>query len=328
MLFRSQDESVTMMISLVPKGERERSSFEIVDALRRPNDRGQTALSDIAGAEITVSASSTMSMGSSSDISVEVQGDDYATLEMIAKDLTAQIAALPDAVDVKDSLSDQVPQVRVTVDREAAAQYGLTAAAIGGAVRSELTGSEATSVTIDSKELKVVVRGDGSAAASLDALKSMPVPSAFGGTVPLSSVARVTIEQAPQTIARADQTRQVTITGDTHSGDSAAVTLAIQELLEDYPLPQGYTAQTAGSYEDMMESFANLLFALAVALLLVYFVLAVQFESFLMPVMVMLILPVAFSGALFGLPLTGRDLSMLSIVAIIMLAGTDRKSVV
>jgi HAE1 family hydrophobic/amphiphilic exporter-1 len=322
MFFLAQDESVTMMISLVPKGERERSSFEIVDALRRPNDRGQTALSDIAGAEITVSASSTMSMSSSSDISVEVQGDDYATLEMIAKDLTAQIAALPDAVDVKDSLSDQVPQVRVTVDREAAAQYGLTAAAIGGAVRSELTGSEATSVTIDSKELKVVVRGDGSAAASLDALKSMPVPSAFGGTVPLSSVAQVTIEQAPQTIARADQTRQVTITGDTHSGDSAAVTLAIQELLEDYPLPQGYTAQTAGSYEDMMESFANLLFALAVALLLVYFVLAVQFESFLMPVMVMLILPVAFSGALFGLPLTGRDLSMLSIVAIIMLAGT------
>ena len=154
-------------------------------------------------------------------------------------------------MDVKDSLSDQVPQVRVTVDREAAAQYGLTAAAIGGAVRSELTGSEATSVTIDSKELKVVVRGDGSAAASLDALKSMPVPSAFGGTVPLSSVAQVTIEQAPQTIARADQTRQVTITGDTHSGDSAAVTLAIQELLEDYPLPQGYTAQTAGSYEDL-----------------------------------------------------------------------------
>jgi len=87
-------------------------------------------------------------------------------------------------------------------------------------------------------------------------------------------------------------------------------------------MPQGYTAETAGSYEDMMESFGDLLFALAVALLLVYFVLAVQFESFLMPVMVMLILPVAFTGALFALPLTGRDLSMISLVSIIMLAGT------
>ena len=322
LFYMAQDESVMMMVNLVPKGERERSSFEIVDALRRPGGGSGAALSDIAGAEITVSASSTMTMGSGSDISVEVDGDDYDTLSMIAADLTARIAALPDAIDVKNSLSDQVPQAKVTVNREAAAQYGLTAAAIGGAVRAELTGAEATTVTINNKELKVVVRGDGTAAASLDALKSMAVPSSFGGTVPLSSVASVTVEQAPQTIARANQTRQVTITGDTLSGDAAAITVAIQELLDSYALPQGYTAQTAGSYEDMMESFGDLLFALAVALLLVYFVLAVQFESFLMPVMVMLILPVAFAGALFGLPLTGRDLSMLSIVAIIMLAGT------
>jgi HAE1 family hydrophobic/amphiphilic exporter-1 len=150
----------------------------------------------------------------------------------------------------------------------------------------------------------------------------MPVPSSYGGTVPLSSVADVTIEQAPQTITRSNQTRQVTITGDTISGDSTAITKAIDEILEAYPMPQGYAAETAGAYEDMMESFADLGFALAVALLLVYFVLAVQFESFLMPVMVMLILPVAFTGALFALPLTGRDLSMISLVAIIMLAGT------
>ena len=322
MFFMAQDESVMMMVSLVPRGERERSSFEIVDALRQPGDGRGAALSDIAGAEITVSASSTMSMGSGNDISVEIEGDDYDTLSMIAADLTARIAALPDTIDVTNSLSDQVPQAKVTVNREAAAQYGLTAAAIGGAVRAELTGAEATTVTINNKELKVVVRGDGTAGASLDALKSMGVPSSFGGTVPLSAVATVTVEQAPQTITRDNQTRQVTITGDTLSGDTAAITQTIQTLLNEYPMPQGYTAQTAGSYEDMMESFGDLLFALAVALLLVYFVLAVQFESFLMPVMVMLILPVAFAGALFGLPITGRDLSMLSIVAIIMLAGT------
>ena len=311
----SSGNSVTMGVNLVGKSERERSAFDIEDDLR-------LALQDIAGCEITVSASSSMTMMSGNDINVEVSGDDYDTLEMIANDLKDQIAALPDAVDVESSLSEAVDQVKVSIRREAAAQYGLTAASIGSAVRSELTGVTATTVTIDNKEYDVVVKGDGAASASLDALKSMPVPSSYGGTIPLSSVAEVTVEQAPQSITRSNQTRQVTITGDTISGDTTAMTAAINEILDGYAMPQGYEAQTAGSYEDMMESFADLGFALVVALLLVYFVLAVQFESFAMPVMVMLILPVAFTGALFALPLTGRDLSILALVSIIMLAGT------
>ena len=311
----SSGTSVTVGLNLVGKAERDRSAFDIQDDLR-------TALQDIAGCEITVSTSS-MSMGtSSSDISVEISGDDYDTLEMISNDLAAQIAALPDAINVESSLADKVPQVRVTMNREAASQYGLTAAGVGAAVRAELTGTTATTVTIDNKDYKVMVKGDGAASANLDALKSMAVPSSYGGTVPLSSVATVTVEQASQSITRHNQTRQVTITGDTISGDSTAITQSIQEILDRYTLPKGYTAGTAGSYEDMMDSFGDLGLALVAALLLVYFVLAAQFESFAMPIMVMLILPVAFTGALFALPLTGRDMSMIALVAIIMLAGT------
>ena len=150
----------------------------------------------------------------------------------------------------------------------------------------------------------------------------MPVPSAFGGTVPLSAVANVDIELAPQSIIRVNQSRQISVTGDTISGDTTAITQEIRQILESYTLPDGYTAQISGAYEDMMDSFGDLLLALIVALGLVYFVLASQFESFLMPVIVMMILPVAFTGALFALPLTGRDLSMISLVALIMLAGT------
>ena len=193
---------------------------------------------------------------------------------------------------------------------------------MGAAVRSELTGAEATTVTISNKEYDVVVRGDGSAAESLDALRSMPITTPYGGTVPLDSIANVEIEQAPQSISRINQTRQVTISGDTISGDTVAMTKQINEILQNFPLPEGYEVETSGSYEDMMESFSDLLLALAVALGLVYFVLAVQFESFAMPVIVMMILPVAFTGALFALPLTGKDLSMISLVALIMLAGT------
>ena len=307
--------SVTMGVNLIDKQDRTRSAFEIEDALR-------DALQDIAGCEITVSASNSMSSMSGSDIDVEISGDDYDTLEMIAGDLKSQIAALPDAINVESSLSEEVPQVKVIMKREAASQYGLTAAAVGAAVRSELTGSTATTVTIDNKEYDVVVKGSGAASASLDALKSMPVSSGYGGTIPLSAVADVVVEQAPQSVVRHNQSRQVSITSDTISGDTSAMTKQINAILDGYSLPQGYTAESGGAYSDMMDSFGDLLFALAVALLLVYFVLAVQFESFAMPAIVMLILPVAFSGALFALPLTGRDLSIIALVSIIMLAGT------
>ena len=126
----SAGNSVTMGLKLVDKSDRDRSAFDIVDDLR-------SALQDIAGCEITVSASS-MSMGTTSgdDISVEIQGDDYDTLEMISNDLAQQISALPDAINVESSLADKVAQVRVTMKREAASQYGLTAATVGAAVRA------------------------------------------------------------------------------------------------------------------------------------------------------------------------------------------------
>ena len=302
MYYMAQPESSTISLTLVNKSERDRSSAEVADGLR-------AALADIAGCEITVSTSDmTALMGGGDDISVEITGTDYGTLSMIADDLAAQISGLADAVDVTTSMADQVPQVKVTMNREAASQYGLTAATVGAAVRSELTGTTATTVTIDNKELDVVVRGDGASSASLDALRSMPVASSYGGYVPLSSVADVRIEMAPQSITRDNQSRQVTA--------------EINAILDGYAMPEGYTAEITGSYSQMMESFSDLLLALLVALGLVYFILASQFESFLMPVIIMMILPVAFAGALFALPLTGRDMSMISLVAIIMLAGT------
>ena len=264
----------------------------------------------------------TSMMSSGSDISVDITGTDNATLALIANDLAQQIGQLPDAVDVTSSLARQVPQVTVTMRRDAAAQYGLTAASVGAAVRAELTGSTATTVTIDNKEIDVVIRGSGAAAKSLDALRSMAISTPYGGTVPLSAVAEVNVELAPQTITRVDQSRQVSVTGSSLSGDLTAVTRQVQKILDGYTMPEGYTAQISGAYTDMTENFNDLLLALLVALGLVYFVLASQFESFLMPVIVMMILPVAFGGALFALPLAGRDLSMISLVALIMLAGT------
>ena len=314
--YTAQGESGSVNLVLVDKSKRDRGVQDVANDLR-------PLLRDIAGCEITITSSDmTAMMSSGSDISVDITGTDNNTLALIADDLAQQIGQLPDAVDVTSSLARQVPQVTVTMRRDAAAQYGLTAASVGAAVRSELTGSTATTVTMDNKEIDVVIRGSGAASQSLDALRSMAVTTPYGGTVPLSAVAEVNVELAPQTITRVDQSRQVSVTGSSLSGDLTAVTRQVQKILDGYTMPEGYTAQISGAYTDMTENFSDLLLALLVALGLVYFVLASQFESFLMPVIVMMILPVAFGGALFALPLTGRDLSMISLVALIMLAGT------
>ncbi|MBE7002836.1 MAG: efflux RND transporter permease subunit [Ruminococcaceae bacterium] len=302
-------------IRLVAKKDRERNATEIANALR-------VSFADVAGCEIIVSAMDMSAFMSGNDISVEITGTDYNTLTMIANDLTRPIAALPDAADVTSTVSHDIPQVKVTMNREAASQYGLTAAAIGQAVRAELSGATATRVNIDNKEIAVIVRGDGAASAGLDALRSLAVTTPTGGTVPLGSVANVDVELAPASISRSNQSRAVTITGTSISGDTNGITEQIQAILDAYTMPEGYEVKFGGGYEELRSSFHDLTLALIVALGLVYFVLASQFESFVMPVIVMMILPVAFSGALFALPLTGRDLSMISMVALIMLAGT------
>ncbi|MCR5825543.1 MAG: efflux RND transporter permease subunit [Oscillospiraceae bacterium] len=302
-------------IILKPLKDRNRRAAEIANDLR-------VAFADIAGCEYTISAMDMSQMMTGNDIEVKITGTDYGTLTMIANDLIKPIAALPDAIDVKSTVSEDVPQVKVTMKRDAAAQFGLTAAQIGQAVRSELTGATATRVNINNKEIDVVVRGDGAASVSLDALRSMSVATPYGGVVPLSSVAQVDMVLAPASISRVNQARTVTITGASVSGDTNAITENVRAILDSYTMPDGYEASIGGGYEQMSENFHDLTLALVVALGLVYFVLASQFESFIMPIIVMMILPVSFSGALFALPLTGRDLSMISMVALIMLAGT------
>ena len=313
--YSAQSTSSTVNLVLVSKDQRDRSSKQVANDLR-------PYLQDIAGADITVEEYSMASMMvGGGDISLKISGDDMDMLEEISKDLAAKIGALDDAVDVTTSIDDQAPQVNIAIDRENAAHYGLTAATIGGAVRAELTGATATTMTMDGNELDVVVKGSGASAASLDALRSMPLAASTGGTVPLSAVAEVTVELAPQSIARENQTRTVSVTGSTLSGNSTAMTKEIDAILADYTMPDGYTAETDGTYESMMDNFQSLALALTVAIGLVYFILAAQFESFIMPVIILMILPIALLGGLFGLPITGNDVSMMSFVGLIMLAG-------
>lgn len=310
--------SASITVNLVDKSDRDRSSQQVADDLR-------PYMQDLAGAEISVEASGTMDMSSMTGdaISVTLRGDDYDKLSQTAEQLAGQLAALPGAIEVSSSASEQVPEVEITLNRANASRFGLTAATIGQAVRGELSGQTATQLKVNGEEITVTVRGDSRAETSIDALKSVMIPTQTGGSVPLSLVANVETVLAPQSINRLNQSRTVTITGgaaDTVS--TAEMSQAVQGVLDTFELPDGITYETGGEMEEMINTFTQLAYALVVALGLVYFVLASQFESFVMPVIIMTILPIGLLGSIFTLPLTGNKISMVAFIGVIMLAGT------
>lgn len=312
----SSSSGASVTISLVDLDQRDRSSADIAKQLRHD-------LQDIAGCELTVSTSSTMSMSTDSDISVELTGDDYDQLAETADDLANQISALPDAINVESSAGEQTPRVAVKINRENASRFGLNAATIGGLVRGELTGSTATTLRMNGEEYDVTVAGDEDVATSLDALRSMQIPTMTGGTVPLSMVADVYTELSPQSIVRKNQKETVTITGESESGDSNAIKAAVDDIVAKYELPDGVEVgegDTAAS--QIAETTGTLMLALAVAILLVYFILATQFNSFSLPIAIMLILPIGLLGSMILLWPTGNHVSMVALLGVIILAGT------
>lgn len=312
----SSSSGASVTISLVDLDQRDRSSADIAKQLRRD-------LQDIAGCELTVSTSSTMSMSTDSDISVELTGDDYDQLAETADDLANRIGALPDAINVESSAGEQTPRVAVKINRENASRFGLNAATIGGLVRGELTGSTATTLRMNGEEYDVTVAGDEDVATSLDALRSMQIPTMTGGTVPLSMVADVYTELSPQSIARKNQKETVTITGESESGDSNAIKVAVDDIVAKYELPDGVEVgegDTAAS--QIAETTGTLMLALAVAIMLVYFILATQFNSFSLPIAIMLILPIGLLGSMILLWPTGNHVSMVALLGVIILAGT------
>ena len=312
----SSSSGASVTISLVDLDQRDRSSADIAKQLRHD-------LQDIAGCELTVSTSSTMSMSTDSDISVELTGDDYDQLAETADDLANQISALPDAINVESSAGEQTPRVAVKINRENASRFGLNAATIGGLVRGELTGSTATTLRMNGEEYDVTVAGDEDVATSLDALRSMQIPTMTGGTVPLSMVADVYTELSPQSIVRKNQKETVTITGESESGDSNAIKAAVDDIVAKYELPDGVEVGEGDTADSQIaETTGTLMLALAVAILLVYFILATQFNSFSLPIAIMLILPIGLLGSMILLWPTGNHVSMVALLGVIILAGT------
>ncbi|AOY76524.1 efflux RND transporter permease subunit [Clostridium formicaceticum] len=302
-------------LKLKPLNQRKRSSVEIADEIR-----GYTA--EIAGALISVQAmESGMGGASSAPISISIQGDDIEVLKEISTDILGFVERVEGTREAKTSFEEAKPEIQVAVNRDVASKYRLSAAQIAQSLRNNIQGTVATKYKFDGTEIDVVLRSESYVKENISNFSQIQIATPMGITVPLEQVANISIRQGPTQISRKDQVRTINVTADILGRDVRSINNDIISQLENYPMPEGYSYKIGGEMEDLIESFKSLGLALILAILLVYMVLASQFESLLHPFTIMFTVPISFAGGALGLFITQRTVSVPAVIGLLILSG-------
>jgi HAE1 family hydrophobic/amphiphilic exporter-1 len=302
-----------IQINLIPK--RERAAISVV------TDRIREAAGQIAGAEITVSEMGEQMMGAGSGIDLYVFGDDMLTMETVSGEITAIIEKLPAVTTVESSIALGNPQVRVVVDRSKTAAYGLQASQVASAVNMALNGMTATRFKVEGDEIDITVRYPRDHVDTIMKTKNILLATPSGANIPLYEIAEVTEEQGPASITKENLRRHITISAAYTGISLNEIQSAINQALQSYPMPNDFSYQFGGTFETMMESFNSLGLALIIGFILVYMVIASQFESLAYPGTILFSIPIAWTAGIMGLFITGHSIDVMSMVGLILLMG-------
>ena len=314
-MLSSGTNSASITMNLVDAKDRKRSTEEVCDDIEK-------LLADIPGADITVSSSdSAMGSLASADVTMNVYGYDAATLVDVEDELVDKLSRVEGLSDVEGSTGDTVPEAKVTIDRAKASQYGITTASVAGALSTAISGTTATQYKLDGTEIDVVIRYDTNSVNYLTDLNNLTVTSAYGTQVPLSDVATVTMDESATTIMRENQKNYITISANADNMSTSEAQKLVEKAMADIELPDGCTYEFSGMMEKMNDTFRSLEIAMVVAVLLVYMIMASQFESLRYPFIVMFSMPLAITGAIIGLLITGNTITMPAMMGFVMLIG-------
>jgi len=299
----------------VPLAQRSRSTEEIV---RQVEDRFRY----VAGAEISVTESSTFGMMIGDiDMQVVLMGPDLRTIESIGNDLISILSELPEVREASLDLTEGNPEVRVVLDRNIAAHYGVNAFQLANSLSSSLSGVTATQLRVAGEETDVVLTFPPTFSESIDNMRQIMVTGSAGIPVPVGQISTLEFDNAPSSIGRFNQQRFIALNISIDSNDLAAAATTIRAVLDSYNFPDGYFQQSFGTQEEMFDAFSGLIQAFIIAIALVYLILAAQFESLVLPFIVTTSIPFAMSGAFVALFITGTAFSMTSLLGLVMLVG-------
>ncbi|MFQ5524810.1 MAG: efflux RND transporter permease subunit [Thermoanaerobaculia bacterium] len=254
-------------------------------------------------------------------IEVEIYSDGLMDLHRTAEEARARMAGVPGLVDVKSSAELGNPELQIQFDRDQLARLGLNLGDVSDTIRNKVQGEVATRFTEGDREIDIVVRSVDLGRASVDDVSNFIVGQREGVPIYLKSVASVHLTEGPSEIRRIGQKRAGVISADIAGRDMAAVATDVRAELGDMIMPAGVTAALSGQEEERASAQRSLVLAMALAIFLVYLVMASQFESFLHPFVIIFTLPLGAIGVIAALAITGRSINIVAMIGAVMLAG-------
>jgi multidrug efflux pump subunit AcrB len=309
-----------MTLLLVPPGKRAATAQEFAE-------RARQRLSGIAGLTIAVEDPSRQGFGAEqgAPIDLTIRGPDWKTLVEEATELKNRLAASGQIVDLTTDYQVGLPEVRVLPDRRRASDLGISISDLATTVNALVGGSIIGKFETGGRRVDIRARLLSSQRTRAEDIGSLRIRTAEGNLVPLAMLISSSEEPALQAIRRVDRERAIRLTGNVPQGKSQADAIAlVQQLAGD--LPEGYRLVLGGQANQLSETASGVAFALVVGILVAYMVLASQFNSFLHPVTVLTILPLALGGAAFGLKAASASLNLFSMIGLLLLMGLVKKN--
>jgi len=307
-------------MSLLPAAQRERSNVEVAKDLRR------RLTGRVPGMEIRIRAPQGQFLlerilGGDEGLTIEIRGFELAILDALGRSAAKSIAKVAGITDVESSLEAGVPQQEIRVDRDKVADLGLSARDVTELLQTAVAGSKAGEYRTGGNSYRILVQLKDAEKRSLNEILNLTLTTPSGEEVALRNVVTTEQGRGPVLIDRKEQQRRVTVQANVAGRDLGSVAQDVQALLDQIPRPVGYDLTVAGKFEEQQKAFRELIISLVLALVLVYMVLACQYESLRDPLVVMLSVPVAAVGVLITLFLTETTLNVQSYIGCIMLGG-------
>ena len=308
---------ISMNVRLTKKTERKRTLREICDLMRK--DLSQ--YTEIRSFEV-IESGQKGGAGGQSSVDVELYGYDFAETDRIAAEIKKRMLEVPGCTEVVISREEYTPEYQVVFDREKLSMVGLNVATAATFLRNRVNGAVASYYREDGEEYDILVRYERSFRESIEDLENVTLYGSSGQAIKVRDVGRVIEAYTPPTIERKDRSRYVKISGSVGAGYAMSdVVEGTVATLKEMEMPAGINWEIGGSYEDQQETFADMFLLLAVMVILVFVIMASQFESLAYPFVIMFSLPFALVGVLFGLWLTGTPMGVMGLLGLLMLVG-------
>ena len=306
---------VSMNVRLSDPGDRERKITEIAAMMRKDLEH----YPEFSKYQVNVGGMG--GMGGQSTIDYEIYGYDFAETDSVAQRLVRVLRGIKGAADVRVSRSDYQPEYQVDFDREKLAMYGLNLQTAATYLRNRINGALSSQFREDGEEYDIKVMYAPEHRTSLEDIENILLYSPQGNSVRVKDVGKVVERFTPPTIERKDRERIITVSTVADGGPMSRIVDESQKAIDNMDIPVGINIQLAGSYEDQQDSFRDLLTLALLIIILVYIVMAAQFESYTYPGIIMTSLLFAFSGVFIMLYITGHNLNVMSLIGAIMLIG-------